>query len=686
MSEDSKIGNTIILNFAEAQQPVFMQARRGKFVWYGEDNLYPEYLLDLFKTAAKHGAIVGSKATYVTGKGWKAKTPDPAADAFMARVNRYDESLYDITERITLDLEIFNGSYLQIIWNNAGTGIAEVYHLPFTTIRTNHNNTQFYWRESWNPSVAGYKSEEKLFPVFNPAVPKGSQIYFLKAYEPAVCAYPSPDYLRGLNYISAEIEVGKHTYSNAQSGFSASKSITFMDGSNPTDDEKRKVSKDMKRKFTGEKGDKILINFCVSSEKKPIIEDLGSSDLTKEDFTAVDTLIQTNIFSAHKITTPALFGIPTPGALGQHSELRYGYEIFQNTYVNGKQQFIESAINKIAGFAGVNVELNIIPTEPVGIDLALVKDFAPLSWLYDAVGIDPAKYPGPGITPQPIQPAQGSAQMEAETNPLLRNITGRQWQGINRLVREVTNGKTTDAVARMMLASSYGLTNEQIDVLLGTTSPGDEMKMSADESADDIAISTFAEFGADKEGYVILKSKKVNFADESEAEEKEFSFLKFVKEQLTELQASVLDLVQKDKRITPEVLAETLGEEVKTIKSVLKTLETSGKIVSTENSLGEIERELPKPVSEISKDKPVTTRYRVVYSYEGPQDDRNRPFCARLMTLNRMYTRSEIESISQRLGYSVWDRRGGFYHNPTTDKTTPYCRHTWMSHVVISKK
>ena len=44
------------------------------------------------------------------------------------------------------------------------------------------------------------------------------------------------------------------------------------------------------------------------------------------------------------------------------------------------------------------------------------------------------------------------------------------------------------------------------------------------------------------------------------------------------------------------------------------------------------------------------------------------------MELNRLYTRYDIEQISQRLGYSVWDRKGG-----------DDCRHRWVSQIVVKK-
>ena len=50
-----------------------------------------------------------------------------------------------------------------------------------------------------------------------------------------------------------------------------------------------------------------------------------------------------------------------------------------------------------------------------------------------------------------------------------------------------------------------------------------------------------------------------------------------------------------------------------------------------------------------------------------------------------MYSRSEIETISARLGYSVWDRGGGWYTKPNTNEHSPSCRHEWVSNIVTRK-
>ena len=84
------------------------------------------------------------------------------------------------------------------------------------------------------------------------------------------------------------------------------------------------------------------------------------------------------------------------------------------------------------------------------------------------------------------------------------------------------------------------------------------------------------------------------------------------------------------------------------------------------------------------------SQFEVRYSYRQipgipPVKTQSRAFCVKLIELNRLYTRQEIETISIKLGRDVWRYRGGWYTNPDTGKTTPYCRHEWVQQLVIAK-
>jgi hypothetical protein len=85
-----------------------------------------------------------------------------------------------------------------------------------------------------------------------------------------------------------------------------------------------------------------------------------------------------------------------------------------------------------------------------------------------------------------------------------------------------------------------------------------------------------------------------------------------------------------------------------------------------------------------------TAQYDVRYKYQEipgipPVKTESREFCRRLIDLNRLYSREEIDLISERIDRDVWRYRGGWYTNPDTGKTTPYCRHEWSQLVVVLK-
>ena len=594
-----------VLTFAEARQPEFKEKKGEGYIQYGDRNDYPNYLVDLFNKSAKHNAIVKSKVHYISANGWKGS---PEAETFIEKVNRM-ESLDELTRKVSLDTELFGGYYLEIIWS-VTKQLAEIWHLDYTKVRTNKDNTQFWYKENW-----GDRNEKQMvYAAFNPANPYGKQILYVKEYRPNMGIYSLPGYFGALNYIESDIEISKHVLGNAQTGFSASKLITLPNGE-PSDEEKRNIEKRFSNRFSGSDGKKFILAFVNDSARKPIIDDLGASDITKEDFNRVDSLIQTNIFCGHQITTPSIFGIAEAGKLGSRSEMRDGYEIFKNTYVNSKQMHLEGVFNMLAKFRGIeNPELCIIPTEPIGFEFTenLLKDIAPKEWLLEKAGIDMTKYQAPEDTVPVVQSAQ---------------------------------------------------------------------------FADD--FSAFYDFGEAKDGFNVWK-QKTRFNDDSE-------YQMFA--EVSQLQANVLDLMAKDKRITPEVLAETLDQNVDTINQVIKTLVENGYVQVNEYAIGEgidenviIEHTLTQPLNEILvKVQPTTKELLIRYSYEWKQGFNNtdkktsRPFCVALLDAGKMYSRSEIEQISARLGYSVWDRKGGWYTVPGTDKHDPSCRHQWVSNIVTRK-
>jgi hypothetical protein len=695
----------IELKFDQAQQPKFTENRTKGFVEFGLLNNYPEYILSLYNESPKHGAIVRGKAGYILGKGF-------ADDAGKLKANEQGETWNEIAEKAILDDEIHAGYYLQIVYNKLGK-IASVFHIPFKNCRISVCGAKVYVKKDWNDN----KEKVREYPVFDPSTPTETQIFVYKQYNPQASYYPIPGYQQALNYIESDVQIGRHILGNANQGFVGSTLINLNNGNPPDEDAKEEIEKAVLKKFTGADGRRTVIMFNNSKENSADIVPLGQSILTKEDFTNINNLVQQEIFAGHQITSPSLFGIKTEGQLGGRNEIREAYEIFNNTYVAKRQMIHDMNFTWLKSYTAQPIEMVIVPVEPLGFEFseAIVSQNLSKDEIRELMGKEPLDpsiktqaqvisdnintlsplvankvlesmttdeirslaglIPSTGVTDGSMPPP--TPETETQLNSSLVNITGRQQQQLMRIVRLFSQGKLTKQQAAIQL-QAFGFTDDQINQYLGLDDDPttDDLKFSS-QTEDEVLLAEFAACGCDVNEFEVVHSEPAReamyFAEQVD---------------LTQLQANVMDLISKDKRITPDVLAEVLDVDLRSINAVLKAIEKAGLIsVSTQQEGADtiIERKLVEPLSKITDQKPSVTQVLVRYSYEGPKDNRNRPFCARLLELNKIYSRVDIENISKRLGYSVWDRRGGWFTLPNGEHR-PFCRHTWKANIVIRKK
>ena len=699
------------VEFDQALQPKFEEKKGRNYVEFGDRNNYSNYLISLFGESPKHGAIVKGKVNYIFGKGF---------EDIEKKANSQGETWNQILKRSILDDELHGGFYLQVLWNALGN-IAEVYHIEFQKVRASKDLKKFYIKDDWE--LSDFKEKAREYPAFNLNENNGVQILFVKQYNPKSDIYPLPSYFQGLNYIESDIQVSRHILGNAKHNFVATKLINFNNGL-PQEEEQEEVERDLKRKFANHDGDRVVIAFNPSKENAVDIIDLGETSLTKEDFTNINNLIQQEIFACHQVTSPTLFGIKTEGQLGARNEIRDAYQIFQNTYVNERQQDHEQTFTKIMNLAGIPGEHTITPVEPLSFEFteAIMAANMTKDEIREKLGLQVlesdiktqaqtiseninslsplvANKVLESMTPDEIRSLAGLIAKNTTTdasgntiatqpepmqaNDAIKNLSGRQYQNVMRIVRQFGSGKINKQQASLMLKSGFGFTDADVNTFLGIDEdPTTEMQAFA-ETQDEILLNEFAACGDHVNDFDVV--------DTFEAK----NFEQFADAEINKLKANVLDLISKDKRVTPQTMAIVLGKEVSAINTALKALQTEGYlsvIGSAMNILNPnyspIVRELLQPLRTIpGGDKTTTTEVLLRYTYNGPRDDKNRPFCARMLQLadTKLWSRADIENISERLGYSVWDRRGGWFTEPNGNHR-PYCRHRWDVKVVTRKK
>ena len=357
------------LSFAGISLPTFKENKTKGYTTFGEDNLYPQKLIDLYNKSPKHNAIVNQKSSYIAGDAFEIIASDTLnkAKAFnkLRNINAF-EDYESFNTKISQDFELFDGYYIEVIWNRAKTEIAELYHLPFQNVRLGKDCA--YYSEDWSNS----REAVVEYPMFNPTTRENKQIYAFKMYRAGQGKYPLPSYIGALKYIEIDVEIGNYYLSNIKNGFFAQTVIQMFKGQ-PTPEEMRIAKRRFKKNYQGAEAEEsggLIIMYNEQNEKPAEITNLQPSDFDKQ-FQQLNDQVQEEIFVGHRVSNPVIFGIATPGALGQRNEIIEGYELFQTSYIEPRQKIKDSSFNVVFQYMA-DAKLKTTNKPPIGQDYILL--------------------------------------------------------------------------------------------------------------------------------------------------------------------------------------------------------------------------------------------------------------------------------------------------------------------------
>jgi predicted transcriptional regulator len=357
------------LSFAGISLPTFKENKTKGYTTFGEDNLYPQKLIDLYNKSPKHNAIVNQKSSYIAGESFEIYADDTLnkAKAFdkLRNINAF-EDYESFNTKISQDFELFDGYYIEVIWNKAKTEIAELYHLPFQNVRLSKDCA--YYSEDWGNS----REAVIEYPLFNPTTRENKQVYAFKMYRAGQGKYPLPSYIGALKYIEIDVEIGNYYLSNIKNGFFAQTVIQMFKGQ-PTPEEMRIAKRRFKKNYQGAEAEEsggLIIMYNEQNEKPAEITNLQPSDFDKQ-FQQLNDQVQEEIFVGHRVSTPVIFGIATPGTLGQRNEIIEGYELFQTSYIEPRQKIKDSSFNVVFQYM-VDAKIKTTNKPPIGQDYILL--------------------------------------------------------------------------------------------------------------------------------------------------------------------------------------------------------------------------------------------------------------------------------------------------------------------------
>ena len=340
MSEIKKI------EFAKATLPVFAEViQRVPFVFYGLDNMLPNYFIQLFDNCAIHKAVIMSKVNQIMGDG-VVSLNNP-----MATINLINESetVEEVMRKCALDMMIFGGFALNVIWAKDRKSIAEIYHIDFSRIRSGKLDKEtdrvdcYYYSPDWT-QIRKHPPEE--IKRFSQTEKEPSQLYYYKAYVPNMTYYPIPDWSAGQRAIEINIESLNYHMNNLRAGMSQSLLINYTNGVTG-ENEQREIVRALEAQYSGsDNAGQAIISFNESKEQSPEIIQIKKNDSDGYYQTLNDDITRT-ILSSHRVSSAELFGIATAGKLGSADEVVNHSEYFRKMVIQPYQNQMLPVFNKL---------------------------------------------------------------------------------------------------------------------------------------------------------------------------------------------------------------------------------------------------------------------------------------------------------------------------------------------------
>lgn len=348
-------------------EPLDLERINTKFIPFGKDNLFPQYLAELKRKSSTHRSVLAQKVVFTAGAKFVCK--DDTTEEFIKDVNADGESLRDVFKKLADDYYTFGNAYLEGVLYDGGVNL---YHLDATTVRLSKNKKDVYVHPDWRNFRSQEDKMQKI--ALYPRVTSSRFVMQFKDYEPTFTFYGLPDYVAGLEHISVDYEIGLWNNTQFQNGFQPS-AIVEING-DMGEEEARKLVQEAQKKFCGQ-GNNGKIMFIVKNGDTANANVQILKDNRDGSWMELQQITDQNIITAHR-WQPSLSGIVSSGKMNNTgSEIRISYDLVMTTVIKETSDLLLTGIHKLLyhemGFDPKNLTIHYEPPVSYANDVDITK-------------------------------------------------------------------------------------------------------------------------------------------------------------------------------------------------------------------------------------------------------------------------------------------------------------------------
>lgn len=462
---------------------------------YGEDDALPLRIAQAVDQSPATSSCIGTISQFITG----ARFSD--SNLMTIKVDQQGTTLWDLHNQLSDYMALFEGFAVNFKYNFEGK-ITNAYSLPFESVRfvkpdTNSRDIRFFKYNPYFGTQEYRKDFTETYYAFNPVnitseikadgLNYNGQVYYYGQTRPMYKFYPVPTYWSGKHWIYVDGKIQEFHKENLDNGFFQSVLMNVIGDPNQpsknpryqetyTDDNGIKRSRSVKsvgeefneqmsEAFSGsKKAGTALVQWSLNADTSTKIQAFP----TNSNFDILSGTLSDAIRGITMATeVPAvLANLPQQqSSLGSDgNSIQKAVELMQSR-VASKQRKLEQFYNEILlPMMGISAEVKIINYSPISTPVTIDDKFWDI--LTTEAKIEFAKQNVPGFADLQNTPANSSS--EQQVNDSLKNLTGRQLQGIQRIVRKFNKEELTFDQAKQLLKNGFGFTDADVDAWLIT--------------------------------------------------------------------------------------------------------------------------------------------------------------------------------------------------------------------------
>lgn len=300
----------------------------ARYVRYGEDNNYPNYLLDCYEQCATLQSIINGTSDYIAGAGF-------VGDAEMI-VNEKGETYAYVVGKAVVDYLIY-GAFSIGVRRNKNKEIRYLDYHDVRCIRLSEDGETAFYCKDWTKAAKNIVT----IPVYkrNDVAADRYELYYKHPASRGV--YGRPMWASCTKDVRTSIEISTFHLSSIINNFVPSAIVNFNNGQ-PDEETQKDIEKRLNDKFSGAtKAARLLVAWNDTKDHAVDIQRL-SEDNFDQRYQALAKSTKENIFIAFR-AHPQLFGAD-PERTGFNSvEYQQTFQLFKRTVVEPLQTQIEGA-------------------------------------------------------------------------------------------------------------------------------------------------------------------------------------------------------------------------------------------------------------------------------------------------------------------------------------------------------